>query len=130
MSIADGSTTRDRLPEPSKNKTPCAVYYRCCKLTTQKSFNQLPGQLQQNVIIGPRRLALIGAIAAVALAIIFYPLIVLTPNVDLNQVTVKLSKVDVVSANETDQRVTVKPTFAITNTNDVTLTTSNIDFEL
>ena len=99
------------------------------QITSQKSFNQLSGQINSNVIIGPRRLALIGAIAAVALTIIFYPLIIYTP-ADLGKVHVKLSKVEVLPSNETDEKVTVRPTFAITNNNDMTLTTSNIDFQL
>jgi hypothetical protein len=38
--------------------------------------------------------------------------------------------VDVAQENQTDSIVTIKPTFTLTNHNDVTLTTESIDYEL
>ena len=81
------------------------------------------------MIIGPRRLALIGVAAAIGLVIVFYPLIVKT-DIDLSKIDIRLDKVEVVPSNQTDQTVTVKPTFTITNTNDITLTTESIDYQL
>lgn len=81
------------------------------------------------MIIGPRRLALIGTIVAVALAIIFYPLIVRTP-IDLERVTIELTKLTLASGGQGDESLTLRPTFTLTNDNDFTLTTSRIDYEL
>ena len=82
-----------------------------------------------HLILGPRRLALIAAIAAVALTIIFYPLIVYTP-IDPDKVDIKLSKVDLVSGSAGEQKLDLGITFNITNRNDITLTTSRIDYTL
>jgi hypothetical protein len=84
---------------------------------------------QACLIIGPRRVALIGAIAAVALAIIFYPLIVFTP-IDTEKVDIKLTQVALASGSIENQNLDLRVTVAITNTNDMTLTTSRIDYEL
>lgn len=81
------------------------------------------------MILGPRRIALIGAIAAVALAIIFYPLIVSTP-IDLEKVSIALSSVTLSSGEAVDQELKLRVTFLVNNTNDFTLTTSKIDYEL
>jgi LEA14-like dessication related protein len=81
------------------------------------------------LILGPRRLALIAAIAAVALAIIFYPLIVSTP-IDLEKVNIALSRVVLSSGGEGDQELNLRVTFGVNNTNDFTLTTSKIEYEL
>ena len=81
------------------------------------------------MIIGPRRAALIGTIAAVALAIIFYPLIIETP-IDVNKVNFTLTGVTVQTDPTNDQNLIVKTTFNIRNDNDLTLTTSKIDYEL
>ena len=81
------------------------------------------------MILGPRRIALIGAIAAVALAIIFYPLIVSTP-IDLEKVSIALSSVALSSGEAGDQDLKLRVTFLVNNTNDFTLTTSKIDYEL
>ena len=81
------------------------------------------------MIIGPRRVALIGAIAAIALAIIFYPLIVFTP-IDLGRVSIDLTRVALASGSLEDQNLSLRVTVTITNTNDITLTTSRIDNEL
>jgi hypothetical protein len=81
------------------------------------------------LILGPRRLALIAAIAAVALAIIFYPLIVSTP-IDLEKVSIALSRVVLSSGGQGEQELSLRVTFVVNNTNDFTLTTSRIDYEL
>ena len=81
------------------------------------------------MIIGPRRIALIGAIAAVALAIIFYPLIVFTP-FDPGKVTIDLTEVEFLSGSEGEQQLDLRVALNITNSNDFTLTTSKIDYDL
>ena len=86
-------------------------------------------QLAPYLIIGPRRLVLIGAIAAVALAIIFYPLIVQTP-FDPERVAVQLTGVELSSGSEGEQRLDLRVALQITNTNEFTLTTSRIVYDL
>jgi LEA14-like dessication related protein len=81
------------------------------------------------LILGPRRIVLIGAIAAVALAIIFYPLIVFTP-FDPNKVTIDLAGVQLVSGSEGEQRLDLRVALNVTNNNEFTLTTSKIDYDL
>lgn len=72
---------------------------------------------------------MIAAIAAVALAIIFYPLIVSTP-IDLEKVNIALSRVVLSSGGQGEQELSLRVTFVVNNTNDFTLTTSRIDYEL
>jgi LEA14-like dessication related protein len=81
------------------------------------------------LIIGPRRIVLIGAIAAVALAIIFYPLIVQTP-FDLERVAIQLRGVELQSGSEAEQRLDLRVALQVTNTNEFTLTTSKIAYDL
>jgi hypothetical protein len=81
------------------------------------------------LILGPRRIALIGAIAAVALTIIFYPLIVFTP-FDPERVFINLSRVELTSGSEGEQSLNLRVAFNINNMNDITLTTSRIEYEL
>jgi hypothetical protein len=81
------------------------------------------------LIIGPRRIVLIGAIAAVALAIIFYPLIVQTP-FDLERVAIQLRGVEFQSGSEAEQRLDLRVALQVTNTNEFTLTTSRIAYDL
>jgi len=81
------------------------------------------------LIIGPRRVALIGAIVAVALTIIFYPLIVETP-IDPEKVDIKLSRVQLASGSTGEQKLVLSITFNTTNRNDITLTVSRIDYDL
>lgn len=81
------------------------------------------------MIIGPRRAALIGAIAAVVLVIIFYPIIAIVP-FDVNKVPVDLTEVTMTSGSAEEQRVDLRVTFTVSNNNDVTLTTSRIEYEL
>lgn len=81
------------------------------------------------MIIGPRRLALIGAIAAVALTIIFYPLLVQTP-FDPNDVAIQLNRVTLASGGEEEQRLNLRLSLNLTNMSEYTLTTSKIEYEL
>jgi LEA14-like dessication related protein len=81
------------------------------------------------LIIGPRRLALIGVIAAVALAIIFYPLIVQTP-FNVERVAIQLTGVQLLSGSESEQSLDLRVALQITNTNEFTLTTSKIAYDL
>jgi hypothetical protein len=81
------------------------------------------------LIIGLRRLVLIAAIAAVVLVIIFYPLIVYTP-IDLGKVSIDLANVRLATGSVEDQKLSLSVTFALKNTNNFTLTTSRIDYEL
>ncbi|MGH9992748.1 MAG: hypothetical protein ACREBU_04075 [Nitrososphaera sp.] len=81
------------------------------------------------MIIGPRRLALIGAIVAVALAIIFYPLIVRTP-IDLDKVSIELTKVALKPSTASEEELSLELTLTLTNLNNFTLTTSRIEYEL
>jgi hypothetical protein len=81
------------------------------------------------LILGPRRIALIGAIAAVALTIIFYPLIVFTP-FDPERVFINLSRVELTSGSEGEELLNLEVALNISNTNDITLTTSRIEYEL
>ena len=72
---------------------------------------------------------LIGAIAAVALAIIFYPLIVQTP-FDPERVAIQLTGVELQSGSEGEQRLDLRVSLQVTNTNEFTLTTSKIAYDL
>ncbi len=81
------------------------------------------------MIIGPRRVALIAAIVAVVLTIVFYPLLVQTP-FDPQKVFFELSKVELMDGSQGEQETVVQASLVIINTNDYTLTTSKIDYEL
>ena len=81
------------------------------------------------MIIGPRRIILIGAIAAVALTIIFYPVIVQTP-FDPQKVAIQLTGVKLMSGSEGEQKLDLRVGFQIINTNEFTLTTSRIAYDL
>ena len=81
------------------------------------------------MIIGPRRVALIGAIVAVVLTIIFYPLLVETP-FNPDDVTIQLSKVTLASGSEGEQKLDLGISLNVTNASDYTLTTSKIEYEL
>jgi hypothetical protein len=114
---------------------------RCSSTSLERSIEENKGsfsrkvlissvrQLAPYLIIGPRRLVLIGAIAAVALAIIFYPLIVQTP-FDPERVAIQMTGVELLSGSEGEQRLDLRVALQLTNTNEFTLTTSNIMYEL
>ncbi len=80
------------------------------------------------MIIGPRRVVLIGAIAAIVLTIILVPLIFSFTAPNFGLVEVQLSNVTVVSANE--DSIQLRPAISISNPTDQTITTSRIDYEL
>jgi hypothetical protein len=81
------------------------------------------------LIIGPRRVVLIGAIAAVALTIIFYPLLVQTP-FNPEDVDIQLGRVLLASGSQGEQQLDLRVAFNITNDSGYTLTTSKIEYEL
>lgn len=81
------------------------------------------------MIIGPRRLALIGAIAAVVLVIVLYPELVRTP-FDPEDVDIQLGRVALASGSEGEQELDLRVIFNITNDSGYTLTTSKIEYEL
>lgn len=74
-------------------------------------------------------MALIAAIGAVALTIIFYPLLVFTP-IDTGKVNIGLAKVQLTPGSTGQQQLALTVTFNVTNRNDMTLTTSIIDYDL
>ncbi len=80
------------------------------------------------MIIGPRRIVLIGAIAAVAATIILLPLIFAQTAPDLNKVDVRLSKVSVTKADA--DKINLKVVFTLTNPTEQTATTSKVEYEL
>jgi LEA14-like dessication related protein len=81
------------------------------------------------LIIGPRKLVLMGTIAAVAIAIILYPLIVLTP-FDPEMVDIQMTGVQLASGSEGQQSLDLTVALQITNDNDFTLTTSEVRYDL
>ena len=72
---------------------------------------------------------LIGAIAAVVLTIVFYPLLVQTP-FDLEDITIQLGRVVLASGGEQEQKLDLRISLNITNASEYTLTTSKIEYEL
>jgi hypothetical protein len=81
------------------------------------------------LIIGPRRLALFGAIAAVVLTIVFYPLLVATP-FNLEDINIQLGSVTLELGSEGELQLDLDVAFNITNDSGYTLTTSKIEYEL
>jgi hypothetical protein len=69
-----------------------------------------------------------GAIAAIALAIIMIPLIVTITAPNIQEARVMLTDVTVASADE--ERIELRPVITIENPTDATLTTSRIEYEL
>ena len=82
------------------------------------------------MIIGSRKIVLIGTIGAVALAIILLPYITGLTGIDLSKVKVKLSKVAVENIDSARQNITLSVIFAVTNPTSQTVTTSRVDYEL
>jgi hypothetical protein len=74
-------------------------------------------------------LALFGAIAAVVLTIIIYPVLVQTP-FDPDDVDIQLVRVTLASGSEGEQELDLRVVLNITNTSGYTLTTSKIEYEL
>jgi LEA14-like dessication related protein len=81
------------------------------------------------LIIGPRKLVLMGTIVAVAIAIILYPLIVFTP-IDPEMVDIQMTGVQLASGSEGQQSLDLTVALQITNDNDFTLTTSEVRYDL
>lgn len=81
------------------------------------------------MFLSRRRIVLILVIAAVAGAIILLPLILAaTLPADLNTITIRLSKVEVV--NSTNEDISLNVIFSIHNPTQKSLTTSNIEYQL
>jgi LEA14-like dessication related protein len=81
------------------------------------------------MFLSRRRIVLILVIAAVAGAIILLPLILTaTLPADLNTITIRLSKVEVV--NSTNEDISLNVIFSIHNPTQKSLTTSKIEYQL
>jgi hypothetical protein len=72
---------------------------------------------------------LIGAIAAIVMTIVFYPLLVATP-FELEDIYIELSSVSLSSGSVEQQSLDLRISFNMTNASEYTLTTSRIDYEL
>jgi hypothetical protein len=81
------------------------------------------------LIIGPRRVALIGAIAAVVIVIVLYPELVRTP-FNPQDVDIQLGRVALASGGQGEQELDLRVIFNVTNDSGYTLTTSKIEYEL
>lgn len=82
------------------------------------------------MIIGARRAILIGAIAAVALTIIFLPVLFSSTASGLDRVVIELSEIRVGELKPEEQSFPITVIFLVTNPTDLALTTSKIDYEL
>ena len=80
------------------------------------------------MIIGPRRIALIAAIVAVAATIILLPLIFARTAPNLEEVQVSVSRVTIAQADEQNTQLNV--VFTLHNPTAQTATTSKIEYEL
>lgn len=74
-------------------------------------------------------MVLIGAIAAVVITIVLYPVLVATP-FNLEDISIELSRVALSSGSVEEQRLDLRVSFNMTNASEYTLTTSRIDYEL
>lgn len=74
-------------------------------------------------------MVLIGAIAAVVITIVLYPLLVQTP-FDPNDVDIQLGSVALASGSKGEQQLNLEVALNITNDSGYTLTTSKIEYEL
>jgi hypothetical protein len=81
------------------------------------------------LIIGPRRVALIGAIAAVVIVIVLYPELVRTP-FNPQDVDIQLGRVALASGGQGEQELDLRVIFNVTNDSGYTLTASKIEYEL
>ena len=98
----------------------------------KKGFNSLlySAILEQIMFLSRRRIVLIAAIAAVAIAIVFLPLILtITLPTNLNTVSKALAKVEVVNVTGSSL-INLNVFFSVHNPTDTTLTTSGIDYQL
>jgi LEA14-like dessication related protein len=98
----------------------------------KKGFNSLlySAILEQIMFLSRRRIVLIAAIAGVAIAIVFLPLILtITLPTNLNTVSIALAKVEVVNVTGSSL-INLNVFFSVHNPTDTTLTTSGIDYQL
>jgi LEA14-like dessication related protein len=80
------------------------------------------------LVLGSRKIVLIGAIAAVAAAIILVPYIQSLSAPDINRVTVRVVSVKLDSAHSTSQNLQLQVTFTIDNPTNQSVTTSSINY--
>jgi LEA14-like dessication related protein len=82
------------------------------------------------MFLSRRRIILVGAIAAITIAIILLPLILATVSApDINSITIELSKVEVGDIAN-DNAIPLNLFFNIRNPTDKAMTTSKIDYNL
>ena len=82
------------------------------------------------MFLSRRRIILVGAIAAITIAIILLPLILATVSApDINSITIELSKVEVADIAN-DKTIPLNLFFNIHNPTDKAMTTSKIDYNL
>ena len=82
------------------------------------------------MFLSRRRIILVGAIAAITIAIILLPLILATVSApDINSITIELSKVEVGDITN-DNTIPLNVFFNIHNPTDKAMTTSKIDYNL
>ncbi len=82
------------------------------------------------MFLSRRRIILVGAIAAITIAIILLPLILATVSApDINSITIELSKVEVGDITN-DKTIPLNVFFNIHNPTDKAMTTSKIDYNL
>ena len=82
------------------------------------------------MFLSRRRIILVGAIAAIAIAIILLPAILATVSApDINSITIELSKVEVADITN-DKTIPLNLFFNIHNPTDKAMTTSKIDYNL
>ena len=82
------------------------------------------------MFLSRRRIILVGAIAAITIAIILLPLILATVSApDINSITIELSKVEVGDIAN-DNTIPLNVFFNIHNPTDKAMTTSKIDYNL
>ncbi|HEY9387332.1 MAG TPA: hypothetical protein VIP70_09845 [Nitrososphaeraceae archaeon] len=77
-----------------------------------------------------RRITLIGAVAAVAGAIILLPYISSLTASGLDRVTISLSNVEVAPVDNEEERIQLDVDFLLNNPTDKTVTTSKIEYDL
>jgi hypothetical protein len=77
-----------------------------------------------------RRITLIGAVAAVAGAIILLPYISSLTASGLDRVTISLSNVEVAPVDNKEERIQLDVDFLLNNPTDKTVTTSKIEYDL
>ncbi|MEM3159736.1 MAG: hypothetical protein QXJ74_03030 [Nitrososphaera sp.] len=82
------------------------------------------------MIVGSRRIILIGVIVAVVIVIVLYPLIVSVPPSELQKTEIRLYEVKALNNIEQSGMKDLQVVFTLTNPTNMTLTISRIDYEL